>query len=273
VAAPPGADGARWDARIARARHLARQDPATSEILSFYAELAAFQKALAEDTASDRGSIAFDPVRAASAVPSLLDFLRRAAPAQLAEGAGEMREVSPSDWEELIERYWHANAHEVTDADDVMLFVVEALLQPFAEARAIASGGNGSERVAPDATPTTARCPACGGKPVVGVLREAGQGARRSLVCGLCLTEWPWPRVVCPACGETGFEALPVFRSDAFPAARVDACESCRSYLKTIDLSKDGLAVPIVDELATLPLDLWAREQGYTRMRPNLLRM
>ncbi|MFI5311916.1 MAG: formate dehydrogenase accessory protein FdhE [Gemmatimonadales bacterium] len=271
---PPGADGARWDARIARARALARQHPAASEILTFYAELATFQKAQLEarpPSARERAEL--DVGRIASAVPALIDLLSRTAPALLAEAAGELRAVDRSDWHALIERYWSADAHEIPDTDDVMLFVVEALLQPFAEALATARGGGDPPQAAADSPPRTARCPACGGKPVVGVLREAGQGARRSLVCGTCLFEWPWPRVTCPSCGESSFDALPVFRADAFKAARVDACDTCRKYLKTIDLSTDGLAIPVVDELAALPLDLWAREQGYAKLRPNLLRM
>jgi formate dehydrogenase maturation protein FdhE len=42
-------------------------------------------------------------------------------------------------------------------------------------------------------------------------------------------------------------------------------------YLKSIDLTKTGLAVPVVDELATLPLDLWAHEHGYEKLQINLL--
>ena len=42
-------------------------------------------------------------------------------------------------------------------------------------------------------------------------------------------------------------------------------------YLKTIDLTKNGLAVPVVDELAAIHLDLWAVDKGYTKLRPNLL--
>ena len=66
-------------------------------------------------------------------------------------------------------------------------------------------------------------------------------------------------RVVCPACDEQRFDALPIYTADGFSHARIDACDSCRVYLKTIDLTKDGLAEPAVDDLATLPPDLWAR--------------
>ena len=115
------------------------------------------------------------------------------------------------------------------------------------------------------------RCPVCGEVPVLGVLREEGHGSKRTLLCGLCLMEWDYLRLVCPACGEQEFESLPVFTAEQFPHVRIEACETCRIYLKTIDLTKDGHAVPPVDDIATVLLDVWARERGYARLRPNLL--
>jgi FdhE protein len=52
---------------------------------------------------------------------------------------------------------------------------------------------------------------------------------------------------------------------------RADVCDTCHTYLKCIDLTKTGLAIPVVDELATVPLDLWAREHGYAKLQINLL--
>jgi FdhE protein len=52
---------------------------------------------------------------------------------------------------------------------------------------------------------------------------------------------------------------------------RVEACESCRCYLKSVDLTVNGLAVPVVDELATVALNLWAEESGYVKLETNLL--
>ena len=80
------------------------------------------------------------------------------------------------------------------------------------------------------------------------------------------------PRVVCPACGETRVEALPVFRDGDLPAVRLDACDTCRGYIKAVDLTIDGRLDPVVDDLATPALDLWATAEGYRRLRPNLLR-
>jgi FdhE protein len=58
--------------------------------------------------------------------------------------------------------------------------------------------------------------------------------------------------------------------AEQFTHVRIDACDPCHRYIKTIDLSKDGLAVPCVDDIASVSLDLWARERGYTRIRQNV---
>jgi formate dehydrogenase maturation protein FdhE len=50
----------------------------------------------------------------------------------------------------------------------------------------------------------------------------------------------------------------------------VDACDSCRTYIKSVDLTKNGMAVVVVDELAALSLDFWAQENNYQKLRPNL---
>ena len=50
-----------------------------------------------------------------------------------------------------------------------------------------------------------------------------------------------------------------------------EARDTCRFYLSTVDLTKDGHAIPLVDDLAAIPLSLWAHEHGYLRLQPNLL--
>jgi formate dehydrogenase accessory protein FdhE len=187
-----------------------------------------------------------------------------------------MRAYTVEEWRGLFESY-RANPDEAAARfSEAAMFALEAVLQPIAERLAAARQDElvRGVRLQPDrgsGGATHPRCPVCGGAPVVGVLREEGHGARRRLVCGLCLTEWDYLRVVCVKCGEQRFEALPVFSAEQCPHARVDACDTCRSYLKTIDATRDGRAIPVVDDLATLALDLWAREQGYARVRTNLV--
>ena len=113
-----------------------------------------------------------------------------------------------------------------------------------------------------------ARCPACGGAPGLAFLLEEPEthGGARRLVCSRCETSWPFPRIVCPGCGEEKTERQPRFQAEEIPAARIDACDSCGRYLKSIDLTRDARAVPAVDDLATCALDFAARERGYRRM-------
>jgi FdhE protein len=95
-------------------------------------------------------------------------------------------------------------------------------------------------------------------------------GARRALGCALCGGEWPILRVQCAACPEQDPAKLPSFQAGAYPAARIEACETCRRYLKSIDLGVDGRAIPEVDDLVSLSVDLWAASQGFTRIEPGL---
>lgn len=92
------------------------------------------------------------------------------------------------------------------------------------------------------------------------------------MICSLCATEREY--LVCPACGEENVDKLPVYTAEGaveLAHVRVEACETCHHYIKTIDLTKKGRAVPVVDELAAIPLSLWAAENGYTKVSANLL--
>jgi FdhE protein len=75
---------------------------------------------------------------------------------------------------------------------------------------------------------------------------------------------------MCPSCGEEHKDKLPVFVAEGLDYVRVDACDSCHRYLKSIDMTKNGRAVPLVDELATLSLNLWAQQNNYQKLEPNL---
>jgi FdhE protein len=61
-----------------------------------------------------------------------------------------------------------------------------------------------------------------------------------------------------------------VYAAAKFELVRVEACETCKAYIKTVDLSRNGRAIPEVDELAAIPLTLWADEHGYTKISRNI---
>jgi hypothetical protein len=111
------------------------------------------------------------------------------------------------------------------------------------------------------------RCPECGEPPQCGCLRPEGHGTAFALVCSLCATEWSFPRAQCPACGESAL----FYASEQTDHVQTQVCEQCCSYFHVIHLGKDPDAVPLVDEVAALAMDVWALEQGLKKIHPNLL--
>ena len=121
-------------------------------------------------------------------------------------------------------------------------------------------------RVAPET------CPRCGSLPQIALFRdETDVKGRRALQCALCATEWAFRRATCPYCGETDTEQLQYHAADRWPHVRVEECRRCATYIKAIDLRVDGLAVPLVDEVASVELDLWAEESNLRKVQHNLV--
>ena len=115
-------------------------------------------------------------------------------------------------------------------------------------------------------------CPHCGWPPQLGLLRDEPEvKGRRLLLCSLCSSEWVFPRSTCPSCGETRADQLQYHVTDFWPHVRIEECGSCHTYIKAVDLRQDGRAVPVVDELASVELDLWASDEGLEKLERNLL--
>lgn len=246
-----------WERRIARAQELAQTHPAAAGILNFYLGIVRLQRDVYGDLqASSRNP---DKSLLAPHFAPLLSLVKRTAPPPLAGAAEDLarREVT---FQQLVDTYW-----DTETIDETHTFFARVLLQPYTELLAsrsdIALAG------------ATATCPFCGEKPVAGVLRGEGEGAKRSLICSLCSIEWEFRRILCPGCGEEAVDKLPVYTAAQFEHVRLEACDTCGTYIKSVDLTRNGLAVPVVDELATVPLNIWAEEHGYAKLQPNLLGM
>ena len=249
---------ASWDRRIARASELLQTNAAVSELLKFYQQLARFQKSIYETVVS---SAEHDVAALVPHFPGLLALIHESGSPVLKQAATVFAETSAEDRLGLLAAVWQ---HEVESQElpPEYEFFAHALLQPFAEYLAERT------ETATEASPPL--CPFCGSRPQVAVLRPEGDGAKRFLVCSLCATEWLFRRVLCPNCAEENKDKLPIFMAREFDYVRVDACDTCHTYIKSIDLSKNGNAVPVVDELATLSLNLWAQENDYHKLQPNL---
>jgi FdhE protein len=247
-----------WDRRIARAGELSEKHAAASELLRFYQQLARFQKTVFERLSAVKEH---DVSSLLPFFPELIALVRQVGSPALAKTAAVLDMDSKEDRLSLLDSVWQhqVEPHELAGE---YAFFAQALLQPYAEFLA------GKNQEADDGSPPT--CPFCGSMPQVAVLRPEGDGGKRFLLCSLCATEWTYRRLICPNCGEENKDHLPVFSAQEFDYVRLDACDTCHTYIKAIDLTKNGNAVPAVDELATVSLNLWAQENNYHKFRPNL---
>jgi formate dehydrogenase maturation protein FdhE len=108
---------------------------------------------------------------------------------------------------------------------------------------------------------THGHCPLCGGEPDLAVITPA---AERHLICGRCTLHWKFESLTCPFCNNSNRSRITSF---ATPDGqyRVYACDVCQRYLKCYDGRRASRPVmPVVDSIATLPLDAAAMQRGYT---------
>jgi FdhE protein len=256
-----------WDRRVRRAEDLADRANPSASLLHFYARLLRAQRTMFESFTSSApvlaGTLDRDLARICAAAVLLVQEVAAHGPQPLREDAHVMIEQGNAPLAEALVSYWN-------DRSDRQFFA-KAILQPYAAslvetARPITRGS--LERA-------DNRCPTCGGAPQLSILAatspDAVDGSNRSLLCATCLTSWPFRRVVCPSCGEQDEHKLGYFHSPDLDHLRVDACDTCRRYLKNVDLGKSGLAVPLVDEVAGATLDLWARDHDYDKIELNLV--
>lgn len=254
-----------YSERRRRAQELALEWPFAAGVLRLYTALLEVQEAAHDEAlaAAVRDLGAVPHFCAERVVPRVVEAAVAAGPEPLA-AAGQAL-LYGADLAAMVSAWLSGQ-----EAAGFERFFAQAAAQPvleaMAESDALRGLGDGVRR-----------CPACAGPPLLayhGLSDDPLLTAPRRLVCARCSTAWTYPRMVCAACGETDATKLRIY-SDAgrFPHLRVDACDSCRRYLVTVDLRKQPAAVPAVDELAALPLDLYAREQGLAKIAPNLVGM
>lgn len=246
---------------------LATEHVEAASILSFYRGLLGAQQHLYDAIDRHAGD------NLSGAIERDLEWLRPLASALVGHVAsagseplgGEARRLLAGDEGKTIDRTLQAFWASPSDRQ----FFAKAICQPYLQRlreRRVPPAGRA-------ATGHSNRCPWCGGAPQLSILHGASdlEGGGRLLQCAACLTTWPFRRVVCAFCGEEDDRKLGYFHAPRFDHLRVDGCDSCRRYLKTVDLTRLGLAVPLVDEVAGASLDLWARDHGYEKIELNLV--
>jgi FdhE protein len=258
-----------WNERIDRAAELDTRSPGAHQVLTFYRRVLEFQKTLSDgleahdgrtDGSANELRARLDLNQAAISLAALAAIVSQAGPPTLARLADDLRGQSLNKSRLLLERWLHTPE----SSDSGSTFFARVLLQPQAE-RLVSDLG-----VEPYSS-AEKFCPACASRPQLAVIRPEGDGGKRSLLCSFCMAEWEFRRILCPACGEENHEKLPRYSADGISAVRVEACDTCNHYLKSVDLTVDGHAVPVIDEIATAPLDLWAAEHDYRKIQLNIV--
>ncbi len=106
-------------------------------------------------------------------------------------------------------------------------------------------------------------CPICGKEPKIGEIRKEEDG-KRYLFCHQCGFKWHFNRIKCPFCGNEEQHSLAYFEVEGEERYRVDVCNKCRRYIKTVELPKSSEEPDLdIEDIATLHLDMIAYDEGY----------
>jgi len=165
------------------------------------------------------------------------------------------------DYEALVRQsFSHQEAVEDDDEsgrEDLIGFLIEESLRPALERiaeryRTKVAGSDWGEGY----------CPICGKEPKIGELRE--EEGTRYLFCSQCGAHWQFRRIKCPFCGNEEQKTLSYFTVEEDERYRVDVCDRCKRYIKTVDFRKTHEEADLdIEDIATLHLDVLANEEGY----------
>ncbi|HJV46188.1 MAG TPA: formate dehydrogenase accessory protein FdhE [Bacillota bacterium] len=108
-------------------------------------------------------------------------------------------------------------------------------------------------------------CPVCGSAPIISEYRDSEQF--RYLRCGACGCDWLYKRLGCVNCENTKHDSLDYFYiEEEKNRCRLDVCNECKTYVKGFHtLSPQPYPLLLLEDMATLHLDLIAEEKGYFR--------
>ena len=102
---------------------------------------------------------------------------------------------------------------------------------------------------------------------LAGVFRSARDRTKPIFRCGRCGSEWQARALFCPYCGMTDHnELVSLVPEKSGSNSVIDACQRCLGYVKTFTtLQGSPPAKVMIDDLASVDLDIAAMQQGYKR--------
>jgi FdhE protein len=250
---PPAADV--FARRAARLRILAAGH-ALAAWLEWLAKLADAQQRVLDELSAEPSVPAAD---GAAVLPRLLAALDELPPGIASAATLTAEELA----HRLARNLDHSRGLAAGAARDGVDLLVGAALQVAATAQALTA-------TVPENAANAAACPRCGGAAQGSiVLAGAGKSGLRYQECCLCGTRWNRVRAHCTLC-EDGARVDYLSLDSDKAAVGAETCDACHGYAKIYFQSRDPDVEPLVDDLATLALDVLVGEAGYGRGAPNL---
>ena len=146
---------------------------------------------------------------------------------------------------------------------DLLWLVAELALSPYVYSLAQSLFGSSDPTLAAAlADWSVGYCPACGSWPA---LAEAAHD-HRVLRCSFCAAAWEMKRYACVYCGEHGDAFVTAAPDEQRPDRRLELCNGCGSYLKTVDVPElSPFPLLAIADMETMDLDLAAMDRGFRR--------
>jgi FdhE protein len=210
----------------------------------------------------------YDLTRPKEYFNSLISIAEKRMP-EVAQNIIDIIKSQQFDWEKMIRASFDRKTEE-TDAQgllsgreseeniDLIDLFTEESLRPELESIAEKYG-----KIVEKSNWSEGYCPICGKEPKIGEIRDEEEG-KRYLFCHQCGFKWYFHRIKCPFCGNEEQHSLAYFEVEGEERYRVDVCNKCRRYIKTVELPKSSEEPNLdVEDIATLHLDMIAYDEGY----------
>lgn len=255
----------RWQQRRRRAGELQDRYEFAAEVLAFYAKLLELQEtaynAVLEQFPQPAEVAQYATKRV---LPRVIELSAQSGPSYLMQAV--LERFHEADFEVVFERWLRGERLSGVDR-----YLARASTAPVLEALgpAAAQSCQGQH--------DDCHCSVCGGLPQLSYFGASSEDlvtAHRYLECSRCAHAWAFARMTCAFCGETDPSRLQIFDeigTPRFPHVRIDGCDACSRYLLNIDVGRERQGVPVVDEIAAIPLDLYAKERGLHKIVPNVM--
>lgn len=158
--------------------------------------------------------------------------------------------------EDLVEAFAHVlEIEDDSDERHYLRLAIATVLEPTAAAAAAQLEIPTQEELE---SFETAICPVCGSPAAMGILREVGplEGSPRTMWCGSCSTQWPYPRMRCTRCGNIKQEEIGYRFNEDDANHRIYTCSSCNDIQKVVsEVKLDYIPDPRAEEIAMIPLE------------------